>query len=867
MLIILIALMTPIHADAQAPTSFAGDSLWITVTSGTYPLADTGYCLFLFTSSGNDYRIIGIDGIENDSGNYSYSSLGTTGTAYLADNIAGSEIVTADFSTPSSGSYNDIDTTYSLSQNGNFEMFSTQVPNSIVGMAMTCTVQNGVYPFAYTGTFILNVATSGETYTVIGDGVNTRDSSGSYSYSSINGTTGAMQINDSVLGVATAYLAFSSATAGDFAVKSSSTSSFQIGHFALAATGSLTVSINPASAVTAGGQWQVDGGTWQNSGATVSGLSVGNHTVSFNTISGWATPANQNVAVSANSTATTGGAYVQQFGSLLATISPASAVTAGAQWQVDGGTWQNSGATVSNLLVRDHIVSFNTISGWTTPANQTIAVSANSTATASGTYVQQFGFLQVTISPASVIAAGAKWRVDGGAWRSSGVMVSGLSAGNHTVSFNTVGGWVAPTSQNIAVSADSIASTSGTYVAIATLQVTIGPAAVITAGAQWQVDGGTWQNSGATVSNLLVCDHIVSFAGIDNWGAPGNQTVSIKAKSVVKVMASYTFNGTGIYNGLFMQAGTSAETAGMLSGLDVTASGTYSGKLLIGGGTNYITGSFNASGQASNYVQRTATHGGPLTLEMRVNWNDSPLNIAGTISGTNGGPWMASLTNELAVSGASSAEYTALLLPNGTPTGYGYMLITNHSGTVTLSVTVANGTAFSQSVPLSGKGDLPVYGDLYGGAGLLIGWINLEGGSPTGNLTWIKPASRSAALYPNGFTNLVSVQGSLWTNPSPHTAAIDLPAGQLDISGGGLLSPLTFNVAVSNNNALVKLPGSPTNSLTGSINPKTGLLTVTFGDGIGRTTVVGHGAALQNTNVAAGFFLGKTTAGSILLQP
>lgn len=114
---------------------------------------------------------------------------------------------------------------------------------------------------------------------------------------------------------------------------------------------------------------------------------------------------------------------------------------------------------------------------------------------------------------------------------------------------------------------------------------------------------------------------------------------------------------------------------------------------------------------------------------------------------------------------------------------------------------------------------------------------------------------------------MVSLQGSRWSTPSPHLAAINLPIAKLDISGGNLSLPLSFNAAVSNNNALVKLPGSPTNSLTGSINPKTGLLTITFGDGIGKATVVGHGAVLQNTNVAAGFFLGKTNAGSIILVP
>jgi hypothetical protein len=140
---------------------------------------------------------------------------------------------------------------------------------------------------------------------------------------------------------------------------------------------------------------------------------------------------------------------------------------------------------------------------------------------------------------------------------------------------------------------------------------------------------------------------------------------------------------------------------------------------------------------------------------------------------------------------------------------------------------------------------------------------------PTGNLTWIKEASRSSALYTNGFTNQVVVQGSLWTNPLPHTAAIDLPAGQLAISGGGLLSNLTFNVGVSNNNALVKLPGGSTNSLTGSIStvaPKTGLMTITFGDS-NRTTTSGYGAVLQNQTNGGGYFLGKTNTGVIRLEP
>ena len=155
----------------------------------------------------------------------------------------------------------------------------------------------------------------------------------------------------------------------------------------------------------------MDEGAFENSGATVTNLSAGSHTVSFNTVTGWTTPPNQTVSIKAKSVAKAEGTYVPQTGSLNVTISPASAITAGAKWKVDGGKLQNSGATVTNLSLGSHTVSFSTISGWVTPANQTITVSANSTTTASGFYVPQTGSLQVTISPAAAITDGAQWQV------------------------------------------------------------------------------------------------------------------------------------------------------------------------------------------------------------------------------------------------------------------------------------------------------------------------------------------------------------------------------------------------------------------------------------------------------------------------
>ena len=100
----------------------------------------------------------------------------------------------------------------------------------------------------------------------------------------------------------------------------------------------------------------------------------------------YAVPANQ-YPVIANNNATVNFTATRVTGSLQVTITPSGAITNGAEWQVDGGLWQNSGATVTNLSVGNHTVSFSQINGWTTPTNQTIAVSANSIASTSGNYV------------------------------------------------------------------------------------------------------------------------------------------------------------------------------------------------------------------------------------------------------------------------------------------------------------------------------------------------------------------------------------------------------------------------------------------------------------------------------------------------
>lgn len=76
--------------------------------------------------------------------------------------------------------------------------------------------------------------------------------------------------------------------------------------------GAVQVIITPQEAIDAGSKWRVDGGSWQNSGDTVSGLPVGYHTVEFKEIEGWIKPTNQLVTINADTTTIKSFAYTEK---------------------------------------------------------------------------------------------------------------------------------------------------------------------------------------------------------------------------------------------------------------------------------------------------------------------------------------------------------------------------------------------------------------------------------------------------------------------------------------------------------------------------------------------------------------------------
>jgi hypothetical protein len=363
-----------------------------------------------------------------------------------------------------------------------------------------------------------------------------------------------------------------------------------------------------------------------------------------------------------------------------------------------------------------------------------------------------------------------------------------------------------------------------------------------------------------------------------NWTSNGvsisSPTLHFIMEPNLDIAAYFTTNlmvrAAGTYNGLFYDEtnGVTEQTAGMLSQLTVNSTGAYSGKLLLSGASYSLAGSFDVSGRASNLVARSVSDGGPVKIEMTLQWTDGLIN--GAVSGSDHDAWTSTLFAEAAATASTSGQYTMLLLPgtNGDadiPPGDGYLLLTNHLGHLAYSAALADGAAFNQAPPLGRLGDVPLFANLYGDKGLVLGWVGFTNGTLQAEtpLAWVKPPAPSG-LFANGFTNLLSVIAASWTNPPPPVSSIVPSLRAMVVSSPGLDST---NMIVITNDSVIPEPGSPASSLAGTINPKTGFLTITFRNGSSEVTKIGYGAVLQNPPSAGGFFVTKTNAGSILLAP
>ncbi len=185
------------------------------------------------------------------------------------------------------------------------------------------------------------------------------------------------------------------------------------------------------------------------------------------------------------------------------------------------------------------------------------------------------GVLDVSMSPPSAVAAGAKWRLDEGVWTNAGSYA--LYPGTYTVSFTNLTGWTTPATRQVVVVSSQTTTTIGVYVA---------PAATAVRSI------AAWTN----VSLSVTCPPEVT-----TW-------TLVETLPVNSTPVNY---GAGVWNGT---ARTLAYTG--------TASGTVGYTVLLGAPNDYtITGSIT-----SMPINVTM----PVTGDSRVSRGDFLRKISGT---------------------------------------------------------------------------------------------------------------------------------------------------------------------------------------------------------------------------------------------
>ncbi len=213
------------------------------------------------------------------------------------------------------------------------------------------------------------------------------------------------------------------------------------------------------------------------------------------------------------------------------------------QITLDGNIADSWGLNWVNVPPGSHVVCFTWVTGFATPACQTVTVTSGAVTTVTGTFVQH-GFLRVITSPAvpSAISVDGVARNEWGLW-------TDFPAGSHQVCFGLVPNFTPPTCQTVVITAGATTTITGTFTSSpgASGQTNVGQLRVTTTPAlpsQISVDGNVADNWGLNWLEIAPGSHVVCFTWVQGYSTPGCQTVTVTAGAITIV------NGTFVQRGI-----------------------------------------------------------------------------------------------------------------------------------------------------------------------------------------------------------------------------------------------------------------------------------------------------------------------------
>jgi hypothetical protein len=352
--------------------------------------------------------------------------------------------------------------------------------------------------------------------------------------------------------------------------------------------------------------------------------------------------------------------------------------------------------------------------------------------------------------------------------------------------------------------------------------------------------------------------------------------------ALTAVFVTNRFPGVkGVYNGLFYDTNVvDQQSSGFLT-LTLGDLGAYSGKVLMNGKSYPFSGRFSVSGGETNLVLRAKTNA--LLVRMQLDLSGGSDQLTGSVTNNQvtainaNVSWSAELLGDRAPTypaaspAALAGNYTLIFsadtnaVPGPDGDSFGRATVSS-KGLVSLTGSLADGTAAAQKVPVSKNGALPVYVPLYKDKGALVSWFIFDTNQSTtdlsGLLNWFKQSQSTAKFYAGGFSNELSVVGSRYVAPTTGRV-LSLTNAVVGFTNGNLTANFTNNVTLGSDNKVVNNSANP---LSFVITKSSGLFAGSVTPPAGGPARTFKGALLQKQNRGAGFLLGTNQTSQVTFQ-
>lgn len=330
----------------------------------------------------------------------------------------------------------------------------------------------------------------------------------------------------------------------------------------------------------------------------------------------------------------------------------------------------------------------------------------------------------------------------------------------------------------------------------------------------------------------------------------------------------------GSYAGLIQPATPSHQRTGFVQ-INTTSSGSFSGKVNVGGKNHSLRGKFNGDGSYAG----TSPQAG-LELRLQIDLTNGTDQITGAIfDGISNSAIMADRAVYSNANPAPNAgQYTILIPPNtavrNSPQGNGFGLLkVTSSGAARISGALADGTPFTQSASVSKNSSWPFYVASYRNQGSISGVLRFRDqpgvSDLDGTVNWFRPAMSNSKIFADGFKTQTSLIGSAYSRAAG-TPVLEVPAGEdnvlVNFGAGGLESELQHPATLEPNNQIIVSQTSDEKVRVG-VTPTTGALRGSFIHPVTRRMTSHRGVVFQKQNLAEGYFLSTSESGFVSVVP